>query len=64
MKAGDRVRTKLGWEGTLLGFIELSTGEQRAAVELDEPNPTGLGANFYPPNLLTVIKEETPDVDE
>jgi hypothetical protein len=64
VKPGDRVRTALGWDGTLIGFVELSTGERRAAVLLDQPTPAGPGKHFYPPHLLTVIKEETPDVDE
>jgi hypothetical protein len=60
VKPGDRVRTALGWDGTLVGFVELSDGTSRAAVQLDEPTPAGPGTNFYPPFLLTVIG----DLDE
>jgi len=64
VKAGDRVRTALGWEGTLAGFVELSDGQQRAAVVLDDPDYAGPGMNFYPPYLLTVIGKEPDDTDE
>lgn len=67
MKPGDRVKTPLGFRGTITSLFELSDGKGRAHITFDpSPDPDvfvpEVGA--YPISLLTPLRKgEENDAD-